>query len=220
MKEPMEIPRSLQKTQEVRVLRRTRNKALYTLAKIIRVVTVPPVMVGTLIIFLSTLRTDVFAGFGESLCTLLFLAVIPVMAYPVSAVIPSIRAKGREGQRNLAFLLSFVGYSGGMIYALLSHVSKPLFIVFGTYFLSVIVLTVMNKGLRIRASGHACSIAGPIGLVCYFLPPVCVVASLVLYGVIFWASVHMGRHTVKEFIWGSLSSPLSLALVAALVTLL
>lgn len=220
MKEPMEIPRPAQKTQDMRVLRRTHHKALYVLAKIIRVVTVPPVMVGTLIILLSTLRTDVFSGFGESLCTLLFLAIIPLMAYPISAVIPAIRKKGRDGQRNLAFLLSFVGYSGGMLYALLAHVSRPLLIVFGTYFLSVIVLTVMNKVIRVRASGHACSIAGPIGLVCYFLPPVCIVASLALYAVIFWASVHMGRHTVKEFIWGSLSSPLSLALVALIVTLL
>ncbi|MBE6557844.1 MAG: hypothetical protein E7661_02380 [Ruminococcaceae bacterium] len=206
--------------RDVRVLRRTKHKALYVLAKIIRVVTVPPVMVGTLIILLTTLRTDVFASFGQSLLTLLFLAIIPVMAYPISSMIPSIKAKGREGQRNLAFVLSLIGYAGGMIYAVAARVSEPLMIVFGTYFLSVIVLTIMNKVIRVRASGHACSIAGPIGLVCYFLPPVCIVISLCLYVAIFWASVHMGRHTVKEFVWGSLSSPLSLALTAALVVLL
>lgn len=222
MNEPVKRTESRKVSPETqaKAIRRTQNKALYVLAKIIRVVTVPPVMVGTLIVLLSTLRTDVFANVTQSLLTLLFLALIPVLAYPVSALIPSIKAKGRDGQRNLAFALSAVGYAGGFAYALLAHVSTPLMIIFGTYFLSIIVLTVMNKVVKVRASGHACSIAGPIGLVCYFLPPVCIVASLCLYAIIFWASVHMGRHTVKEFIWGSVSSPLSLAVVALLTMLL
>ncbi len=207
------------KSNEVKALRRTKNKALYVIAKLIRVVTVPPVMVGTLIILLSTLRADVFTGIGQSLLTLMFLAIIPVLAYPVSYVVPAIRKKGRDGQRNLAFFLSAAGYAGGFIYGWLAQVSVPLMIIFGTYLLSVLVLTFMNKVIKVRASGHACSIAGPIGLVCYFLPPVCIVASLCLYATIFWASVHMGRHTVKEFIWGSLSSPLSLAVVALLAML-
>ena len=215
MNEPVNL-RKQTKQKEVKVLRRTQNKALYVLAKLIRVITVPPVMVGTLIVLLSILRTDVFAHMGESLMTLLFLAVIPILAYPISAIIPSIKKKGREGQRNLAFILSVVGYAGGLVYGLVAGVSEPLMVVFGTYFLSVIVLTVMNKIIKVRASGHACSIAGPIGLVCYFLPPVYIVASLCLYAAIFWASVHMGRHTVKEFVWGSVSSPLSLCVVALL----
>lgn len=198
------------------VLRRTRNKALYVLAKIIRVVSIPPVMVGTLILLLSFFRSDVFANVTESLMTLLFLAIIPILAYPVSMIVPSIKQKGRDGQRNLAFALSAVGYACGFVYGLLAHVSVPLMIIFGTYLLSIIVLTIMNKVIKVRASGHACSIAGPIGLVCYFLPPVCVVGSLCLYVAIFWASVHMGRHTVKEFIWGTVSSPLSLLLVVLL----
>ena len=213
MNEPIYLTEQKKKVG-TRVITRTRNKALYMLAKIIRVVTVPPVMVGTLIVLLSTLRADVFVNVGESLMTMLFLAVIPVLAYPLSMLIPSVKAKGRDGQRNLAFLLSFFGYLGGVVYAFVAHVSTPLMIIFGTYFLSILVLTFMNRVIKVRASGHACSIAGPIGLVCYFLPPVCIVCALALYTVIFWASVHMGRHTVKEFIWGSVSSPLSLAVVA------
>ncbi len=215
MNEPIKM-QDQKRDREVRAIKRTQNKALFVLAKMIRVITIPPVMVGTLIVLLSTLRTDVFATPLESLLTLAFLAIIPVLAYPISMIIPSIRKKGREGQRNLAFILSAVGYAGGFLYGVLAQVSKPQMIVFGTYFLSVIVLTVMNKVIKVRASGHACSIAGPIGLVCYFLPPVCIVASLCLYAVIFWASVHMGRHTVKEFIWGTVSSPLSLCVVALL----
>ena len=219
MKEPVKLKNSTALKQRTRLLRRTHHKALYVLAKIIRILTVPPIMVGTLIVLLSTLRTDVFANFEQSLMTLLFLAFIPILAYPLSAIIPSVQKKGREGQRNLAFALSLIGYSGGMIYAIAAHVSKPLMVVFGTYFLSVLVLSFMNKIIKVRASGHACSIAGPIGLVCYLLPPICILYALMLYGAIFWASVHMGRHTVKEFVWGSVSIPASLMIVAFLVFL-
>lgn len=219
MNQPVDFQKQ-SKEQGTQALCRTHHKAVFVLAKIIRVVTIPPVMVGTLIILLSTLRNDVFASGLESFLTLLFLAIIPVLAYPLSMLIPSIKEKGRDGQRNLAFALSAVGYAGGFVYALLANVSTPLMIIFGTYFLSIIVLSFMNKVIKVRASGHACSIAGPIGLVCYFLPPVCIVASLCLYVAIFWASVRMGRHTVKEFIWGSVSSPLSLAIVALLTMLL
>ena len=218
MKDPAEIQSQI--SSKTRALKRTHHKGLYVLAKIIRVITVPPVMVGTLIILLSTFRSDVFSDLNQSLITLLFLAVVPMLAYPLSAIIPSIHKKGREGQRNLAFLLSVIGYSGGLLYAFAAQVSKSLMIVYGTYFLSVLVLSFMNKILKVRASGHACSIAGPIGLVCYLLPPVCILYALGLYITIFWASVHMGRHTVKEFIWGSVSSPVSLAMIAWLVLLL
>ena len=189
---------------------------LYAVAKVIRVVTIPPVMVGTLLLLLTHFRPDVMTNYTESLMSLLCLAIIPVLAYPISYIVPSIKAKGREGQRNLAFICSVVGYLGGVVYGLVAQVSESLMVIFGTYFLSVIVLTIMNKVIKVRASGHACSIAGPIGLVCYFLPPIFIPISLLAYVAIFWASVHMGRHTVREFIFGSVSSPASLLVVALL----
>lgn len=192
----------------------------YILAKMIRVATVPPMMVGMLILLLTYLRPDVITSLGESLQALWFLAILPVLAYPVSAMIPSVKARGREGQRNLAFIFSAIGYTGGVIYGLAARVNQSLMVIFCTYFLSVIILTILNKVVKVKASGHGCSIAGPIGLVCYFLPPVFIPFSLVLYGVIFWASVRMGRHTVKEFIIGSATSPVALASVALIATLI
>ncbi len=196
------------------------GKSSYVLAKMIRVLTVPPVMVGTLLILLSALRPDVITSLGESLLALLFLAILPVLAYPVSVLIPSVRAKGRDGQRNLAFVFSAIGYTGGVVYASVAGVNTSLAVIFWTYFISVIFLTLLNKVIRVKASGHACSIAGPIGLVCYFLPPILIPVCLLLYGVIFWASVRMGRHTVREFILGSVTSPLALVLVAVTATLI
>ena len=205
---------------EKKPIARKAGGASYIIAKIVRVVTVPPVMVGTLILLLSAMRPDVVTSLGESLLALLFLAILPVLAYPVSALIPSVRAKGRDGQRNLAFVFSAIGYTGGVVYALAAGVNTSLAVIFWTYFISVILLTLLNKVIRVKASGHACSIAGPIGLVCYFLPPILIPVCPALYGVIFWASVRMGRHTVREFILGSITSPLALAMVALTAALL
>ena len=189
---------------------------LYVVAKVIRVMTIPPMMVGGLLLLLTYFRPDVITNDVESFMSLLFLAIIPILAYPVSAMVPSIKAKSRGGQRNLAFVFSVIGYLGGVIYGALAGVSESLMVIFGTYFLSVIVLTILNKVIKVKASGHACSIAGPIGLVCYFLPTIFIPISLLAYAAIFWASVHMGRHTVREFIYGSISSPASLLVVALL----
>lgn len=188
-------------------------------AKIVRVVTVPPVMVATLIILLAIFRRDVVSTPLEGFLAILFLAVVPMLAYPLSAVIPSVRAKGRKGQRDLAIYLSVAGYIGGVIYGFAAGVGRPLLVIFCTYLLSVVMLLVCNL-FHIKASGHACSVSGPIVLIVYFFGlwylPVCAA----LYAAIFWASVHMGRHTVREFILGSLSSPLATAIVVLVSTLI
>lgn len=187
-------------------------------AKCIRVVTVPPVMVAALIVLLSVFRTDVITTLSQSLWTIFFLSVVPAMAYPLSIMIPSVRAKGRNGQRSLAIYLSVAGYLGGCIYALAAGVSKYLGMIFITYLISVVILLTLNKGFHIKASGHACSLSGPIALMCYFLGAWWVAVGIVLYAVILWASVKMGRHTFKEFLWGSASCLSAWAVVLAVST--
>ena len=82
-----------------------------TLAHAVRVVSVPPVMVGILLTLLLTLREDVFATPLEFVASLAGLTILPILAYPVSVLIPAIRRKGREGQRSLAMYFSTVGCS-------------------------------------------------------------------------------------------------------------
>ena len=196
-----------------------RGSLARTVAKIVRVVSVPPVMVSALIILLAIFRRDVVSAPIEGFMAILFLAVVPTLAYPLSAVIPSIREKGRKGQRDLAIYLSIAGYIGGVIYGFAAGVGRSLLIIFCTYLLSVVMLLVCNL-FHIKASGHACSVSGPIVLIAYFFGlwylPVCAA----LYAAIFWASVYMGRHTVREFILGSLSSPLATAIVVLISTLI
>lgn len=177
----------------------------YHMAHVIRIVSIPPVMVAALIALLSVFRPDVITGLPQSLMATLFLGMIPALAYPLSVIIPSVRAKGRNGQRNLAIYLSVAGYAGGCIYAAAAHTGKHLTMIFATYMLSVVILLVINKGFRIKASGHACSLTGPIALMCYYLGAWWIAVGMALYAVILWASLKMKRHTVREFFWGSFS---------------
>ncbi|MBP1761075.1 MAG: hypothetical protein H6Q64_617 [Firmicutes bacterium] len=172
-------------------------------AKFIRIVTVPPVMVAALIAILNIARDDIFTSAIEVVLSLMLLALIPVLAYPLSALIPKIKERGREGQRNLAFILTAIGYVVIWVYGLLSASNQNLLLIYTGYFLSVVILLVLNKLLKIRASGHACSITGPIVFVSYFLGFKGLIAGVVTYALIFWASITTKRHTPQEFIFGT-----------------
>ena len=80
-------------------------------AKVIRILSVPPLMAGVLVLILSFCRKDVFPGAREIVAALLTLTVFPILAYPVARLIPALRRRGREGERNTAFLLCFCDLS-------------------------------------------------------------------------------------------------------------
>lgn len=182
---------------------RPSTAAVDSVAKVIRIVTVPPLMVAVILSLLYAVRGELFltaAHFGGSqVC----LAVIPASAYPLSYLIPSIKKKGRSGQRSLAMYLSAAGYLGVVLYGFLSGCAEGLKIIHMTYLFSVLLLLVLNKLLKVRASGHACSVSGPILLLCIYIGAVGVAVGVLLWSVIFWASVRAHHHTPKEFGIGS-----------------
>lgn len=183
-----------------------KNNFALRIAKIVRVSSVPPVMVTILIILLYFCCGNIFRSWIDAAVATATLAIIPVLAYPISWIIPKIKAKGREGQRNLAFALNPVGYVIAFAYGLIAGVEKDLMIICTAYLLSVIVLLLFNKVLKFRASGHACAVTGPIVILSYYLGIWGLLGGAILYGVILWASLAMKRHTLKEFIFGSLTS--------------
>jgi hypothetical protein len=185
------------------------------IAKIIRVVTIPPILVLLLLVILFFTRQAMFSNVAQLLLSVLFLMLIPVAAYPLAAVIPKYKAKGRDGERTLAFILSIAGYVAAVVYGFAAQVSKGLLFIYLTYFISVAVLTVFNKVIKLRASGHACSITGPLILMVYFIGWKCLLPCAVLFALIIWASLAIKRHTPRELIAGS-----SAAALAFLVTLL
>jgi len=172
------------------------------IAKAVRVVTIPPLMVTAVLLILWFFVEGVYRGAGDLAAAIAALGLFPVLAYPVSIIIPSIRKGGRKSQRRLAMIFSVIGYVGGMIYAFAAKVQKPLMLIFVSYMLSLIVLVVFNWVIRLRASGHACSMAGPLVLLVYFLGWQYVFLCAALMALVFWSSLTLKRHKLSELIIG------------------
>ena len=139
-----------------------KKTAAQRLAHAVRIVSVPPVMVAALLVLLWFFREDVYGSAPEFFVSLLCLAILPVLAYPVSVLIPAMRQKGRDGQRSLAIYFSAVGYLAVFIYGFAAQVGRNLMLVYAGYFFSVVIILLFNKLLHVRASGHACSVSGPL----------------------------------------------------------
>ncbi len=170
----------------------------------IRVISIPPLMVTYLLALLFFFRDGVFATTGEFITALAALAIFPALAYPVAAIVPSLRKGGRPMQRKIAFLFSVIGYIGGFIYALTAGFSKPVLTIFTAYLASLLFLVLFNKVFKIRASGHACSVTSPLFFATYYFGLGALLPAAVLYATIFWASLVTKRHTVREFLLGTL----------------
>lgn len=178
-------------------------------AKFIRILTVPPIMAGALILILALRRGQIFRGPADILLAVICLMVLPVLAYPLQPFIPGFRDKGRKGQRNLAFVCTIIGYTAGVIIGCIFHVSAALQFVLNVYLLSVVLLTFFNKVLHIKASGHACSVAGPLVMLIYQIGPVMILPCVLIGGGVVWSSLVLKRHTLSELGFGALTSVLS-----------
>ena len=188
-------------------------------AKIIRALSVPPVMVSVLIFILAFHTEDVFRNASEIVIMIVLLGIVPVLAYVLSGIIPAVRVQGREGQRKLAFITNLVGYSIALLWAVLANVDKELLLICLTYFLSVIILTICNKGFKFRASGHASSFTGPLVFLIYFFGWKAIIPSLFIAALIIWSSLYLKRHTAKELTGGILVNVISFIISQIIIRL-
>ncbi len=173
------------------------------ISKMIRFVTVPPVVVAAVMALLFFFE-NVFPAPLDFALAVFFLAVVPVLAYPLQYLVPAFRRGGQKMQRKLAFILTPIGYIGAVITSIVRNAIPNLLYISVVYLASVLLLILINKFTPVHASGHACSIAGPIVLLCCFMASWYVILPAVcIYCACFWASVHLGRHTVREFLIGS-----------------
>lgn len=187
------------------------------LAKFIRVVTVAPVMALMLLIILFFTKDGFFGNTVNLILAVFFLVILPVLAYPLQPLVPHFKDRGREGQRSLAMWLACLGYILGLVTALFLPVSDYLLVIYLTYLLSGVSLVLLNKVFKIRASGHACGVAGPIFTLIYFLGP-WVLFGVLLLPAVYWASLAMGRHDKSELIIGT-TVPTYAFLLAFLIVL-
>lgn len=196
-----------------------RSRAPHMFAKVIRMLTIAPLLALFTLILLFAARAEVFGGTAAFVLSLTFLVVLPVLGYPLQPVLPYFKHRGREGQRTLAMLLAMLGYFCGLAHAVLGRVTESLLIIYLTYFLSGVGVLVFNKLFHIRASGHACGAAGPLALLVLFFGPVALCGLLPL-GLVFYASLKTGRHTLPQLMAGCLISLCALCISMLLVWLM
>lgn len=185
------------------------------LAKAVRVITVAPFMAILALTLLYCIRPELYISGRHYGAALLFLGILPFLAYPIHALIPKLRATGREGQRNLAILMAVSGYILGILSSIFFNVPGAIAFIYICYFLSGLGILVFNKQLKIKASGHSCGVTGPILLLVYFLGPKALWGLVVLL-LACWASLYIKRHTLKQLAWGCLI-PLASVLIGIIL---
>lgn len=190
------------------------------IAKIIRVLSVPPIMVSMFILILAFNKSDIFRNPTEIIIMIVLLGFVPALAYVLSSIIPEVKAKGREGQRKLAFITNLLGYSMALLWAIITNVRKELLLICLMYFLSVVLLSICNKGFHFRASGHASSFTGPLILMIYFFGWKVIIPSLIIAALIVWSSICLKRHTIKELAGGILVNIIAFILSVIIITVL
>ncbi len=175
------------------------------LAKIVRIITLAPLMALATLITLYVERPELFGSHAVHLwLAILFLTVLPILAYPLQPVIPGFKGKGREGQRNLAMVFAVSGYTLGCLTNLFLNAPEELWMVYLTYLISGIVIVFVNKKLKIRASAHACGIIGPAVMLASFGVPAALLVGIPLHLAALWASLRMKRHTAPQYVVGSI----------------
>ena len=174
------------------------------IAKIIRVATVPPIIVTILILILMLTRPDIFRSPLEAVFSIFCLGIVPALAYPLQPFIPALKNNKREGQRTLAFILTAIGYTIAVITGYILHVTASLQFLYNGYFVSVIMLVIFNKLLHIRASGHATSITGPLIFLIFFVGSYAVIPCIIMGVLVAWSSLFLKRHKASDLAFGAL----------------
>lgn len=188
-----------------------------TLAKAIRTITVPPILSAAMLLIFRYVYGNDFITVPLLILEILFFVILPVSAYPLTSMKKKEGESTRERQRKLAFLLNLLGYVLALLVGIACGCSQMLLTILLGYFLSVLVLTIVNKIFKVRASGHACSCVLPYLFFCHWLGNGAIWLCAILYVAEFWASVRLKRHTVQEFLLGSVIAAGVFGLVVNLI---
>ena len=192
-------------------------KVMDCFAKTIRIVTVPALTSGCAMTLLWLSDTPIYHSTLDYLIVLLGLTVVPLLSYGFTAAVPKLREQGRETQRKYAMYFSAVGYLLAFGYGICAHTTAPYRVITGTYVISIVLLLVLNKGMHFKASGHACSTAGPLVAMSYFLGGWYIVAGTAVCALVIWASIEQKQHRFWELMTGSAVSGLSFLCLALLI---
>lgn len=171
-------------------------------AKGIRVLTVPPLLVSSMLIILAACLDSFCDSAGQMALAILLLGLLPILAYPLQRLL-STKGEAREEQRNIAFGLTFAGYLAAFILSAAGDCGRELRYIIVSYFISMSCLLFFNKVLHVRASGHACSVTGTLYFLSFFLGSQAIVPCICIAAAVVWASLRLKRHTIQEIFWGA-----------------
>ncbi len=180
--------------------------------KVLRILTLPPVITGATVMLLYFLTDNV--GVKGLILLLSCLVGIPLLAYPFSRILMPKKEK-REAQRNLALILSAVGYFIGLIGCFILKPGKVTMVFFSSYCISIVLLLLLNKLLHFKASGHACSTTTPAVLLPWQLNAFWGIVGIAIVVSVYFSSIKLKRHTFPQLLVGTACS--SLALVISIV---
>ena len=178
-----------------------------TAEKLMRILTLPPLVA---VLTAAMLWAGAGLSRGEFLASVLFLGLVPLLAYPLWELFPN-REDRRSGQRTYALYCSVAGYAAGFVCSLVGQHSLEFRVLFASYVLSVLVLIVLSKLARFKVSGHACSATAPLVMTVWKLGPSLLPLGLVILFAVYYSSLRLGRHTFAQLLAGS-----SVSLAAAM----
>ena len=190
------------------------------ICKIIRILTVAPVMALATLLSLYFNTPDIFGKAYMLLLSIFFLCVLPILAYPLQKYIPHFKDKGREGQRNLAMVFAMIGYILGVTTNLFLDATQTLWLIYVEYLLSGLLIVVFNKIFKLRASAHACGVAGPTVMLAYLGVYYTAIPGILLYVAAFISSIIMKWHTWQQFVGGTFIPIVSLAFLVLVFRML
>lgn len=113
--------------------------------KVIRKITVPPIFAAALLITVYIFHTSYFGSIWHLIGALFFLSALPTLAYPLQRYFKKYKDRGREGQRSLAMIFSFVGYLLGTLTAFVFSAPAELKLICLEYLLCGIGMLLLKR---------------------------------------------------------------------------
>ena len=130
---------------------RSVGKGKLCAAKIIRVVTVPPVFAALLTTILYVAMGDAaFANRFHYAEAVFSLSLLPVVPYALCAVIPALKKRGRKFERTVALIFSVTGYFMGAAFAFFGGGVQVEKVMFATYLCSGLLLAILSFIFKYR----------------------------------------------------------------------
>ena len=190
------------------------------LAKIVRIITVAPIMALVLCSVLLA-SGDAYNGLYMYFVCLFCLGVLPALSYVIEAKTHFVAKRhpdmsSRECMRRLAIYMSNLGYIALTVVVYVTRQPALLKEMALTYLFSGMLIYIFSIILSIDASGHSCGFIGPVTFLAYnvswwFL------LLLPLFFILAWSSLKLKRHTPFQVALGAVIPVLSFVLAVAIV---